>query len=174
MLVLSDHKKIQYFATTKQLTRHQDRWSEYLSGFNYLIQYHAGCLGTNLMLSLVMMMCILRVIMYMCWLILIISSRCLNPVSHCGPSSWTLPHFLFQSNRVSQGTPLHSHTLTDFGCTKHTLILQTSHGQYRRMGNSSCSKELSMSPTTWIPVWTSSAPTRPSPRRSPRHWQDSQ
>jgi len=47
VLVLSDHKNLQYFATTKQLTRFQVRWSEYLSGFNYLIRYHAGQLGTK-------------------------------------------------------------------------------------------------------------------------------
>src|SRR5882724_12142117 len=47
ILVLSDHKNLEYFATTKQLTRSQVRWSEYLSGFNYLIHYHAGRLGTK-------------------------------------------------------------------------------------------------------------------------------
>src|SRR5882724_8212468 len=33
--------------TTKQLTRRQVHWSEYLSGFNYLIHYRAGWLGTK-------------------------------------------------------------------------------------------------------------------------------
>src|SRR6266850_4623935 len=47
VLILSDHKNLEYFATTKQLTRHQVRWSEYLSGFNYLIRYRAGWLGTK-------------------------------------------------------------------------------------------------------------------------------
>src|SRR5882672_7212089 len=47
VLVLSDHKNLEYFATTKQLTCRQVRWSEYLSGFNYLIRYHAGWLGTK-------------------------------------------------------------------------------------------------------------------------------
>src|SRR5882724_5753690 len=47
VLVLSDHKNLEYFATTKQLTHHQVRWSEYLSGFNYLIRYRAGWLGTK-------------------------------------------------------------------------------------------------------------------------------
>ena len=42
VLVLSDHKNLEYFATTKQLMRRQVRWSEYLSGFNYLIRYRAG------------------------------------------------------------------------------------------------------------------------------------
>jgi len=47
VLVLSDHENLEYFATTKQLTHHQVCWSEYLSGFNYLICYHAGWLGTK-------------------------------------------------------------------------------------------------------------------------------
>ena len=47
MLVLSDHKNLKYFASTKQLTHRQVHWSEYLSGFNYLIWYRAGCLGTK-------------------------------------------------------------------------------------------------------------------------------
>ena len=47
VLVLSDHKNLEYFTTTKQLTRRQVRWSEYLSGFNYLIRYCAGRLGTK-------------------------------------------------------------------------------------------------------------------------------
>ena len=46
-LVLSDHKNLEYFATTKQLTRRQVCWSEYLSSFNYLICYRAGRLGTK-------------------------------------------------------------------------------------------------------------------------------
>src|SRR5882724_9254452 len=36
VLVLSDHKNLEYFTTTKQLTHRQVCWSEYLSGFNYL------------------------------------------------------------------------------------------------------------------------------------------
>jgi len=40
-------QELEYFATTKQLTRHQVGWSEYLSGFNYLIRYRAGRLGTK-------------------------------------------------------------------------------------------------------------------------------
>src|SRR5467141_4145866 len=47
VLILSDHKNLEYFATTKQLTHCQVHWSEYLSGFNYLICYHAGWLGTK-------------------------------------------------------------------------------------------------------------------------------
>src|SRR5882672_3021038 len=47
VLMLSDHKNLEYFATTKQLTCQQVCWSEYLSGFNHLIRYHAGWLGTK-------------------------------------------------------------------------------------------------------------------------------
>ena len=47
VLVLSNHKNLEYFATAKQLTRRQVCWSEYLSGFNYLIRYCAGCLDTK-------------------------------------------------------------------------------------------------------------------------------
>src|SRR5882724_6721499 len=47
VLVLSDHKNLEYFATTKLLTCRQVRWSEYLSRFNYLIRYRAGQLGTK-------------------------------------------------------------------------------------------------------------------------------
>src|SRR5882724_9128653 len=47
VLMLSDHKNLEYFATTKQLTCHQVCWLEYLSGFNYLICYHAMRLGTK-------------------------------------------------------------------------------------------------------------------------------
>src|SRR5467141_3766229 len=47
VLVLSDHKNLKYLATTKQLTCCQVHWSEYLSGFNYLIRYRAGWLGTK-------------------------------------------------------------------------------------------------------------------------------
>jgi hypothetical protein len=37
--VVTDHKNLEYFATTKQLTHRQARWSEYLSGFNYTVKY---------------------------------------------------------------------------------------------------------------------------------------
>jgi len=49
ILVLSDHKNLEYFTTTKQLTRHQVHWLEYLSRFNYLICYRAGQLVPNQM-----------------------------------------------------------------------------------------------------------------------------
>src|SRR5882724_3493696 len=47
VLMLSNHKNLKYFATTKQLTCRQVHWSEYLSRFNYMICYWEGWLGTN-------------------------------------------------------------------------------------------------------------------------------
>jgi hypothetical protein len=35
--VVTNHKNLEYFATTKLLTRHQARWSEFLSQFNMII-----------------------------------------------------------------------------------------------------------------------------------------
>ena len=37
--ILTDHRNLQYFMTTKQLSRCQPRWSEYLSYFNFVIQF---------------------------------------------------------------------------------------------------------------------------------------
>ena len=37
--VISDHKNLEYFMTTKQLNRRQVRWVEYLSRFNFIITY---------------------------------------------------------------------------------------------------------------------------------------
>ena len=44
--VVTDHKNLEYFSTTKVLTQRQARWSEYLSQFNLVI------LAQNQMLSL--------------------------------------------------------------------------------------------------------------------------
>jgi len=38
--MITDHKNLEYFMSTKQLSRHQARWSEFLSRFNYRIAYH--------------------------------------------------------------------------------------------------------------------------------------
>jgi len=46
--IVMDHKNLEYFSTTKILTRQQARWSEYLSQFNLVIRFHPGCLGTKL------------------------------------------------------------------------------------------------------------------------------
>jgi hypothetical protein len=43
--VLSDHKNLQYFTTTKQLSHRQARWAEYLSRFNFKIVYRPGKQG---------------------------------------------------------------------------------------------------------------------------------
>jgi hypothetical protein len=40
--MVTDHKNLEYFATTKLLTRHQARWSEFLSQFNMIIQFCPG------------------------------------------------------------------------------------------------------------------------------------
>lgn len=45
--VVTDHKNLEYFSTTKLLTRRQARWSEYLSGFNFVIRFRPGKLGTK-------------------------------------------------------------------------------------------------------------------------------
>ena len=45
--VITDHKNLEYFSTTKILSRCQARWSEFLSGFNMVIRFHLGCLGTK-------------------------------------------------------------------------------------------------------------------------------
>jgi len=45
--VVTDHKNLEYFSTTKVLTRRQARWSEYLSQFNLVIRFRPGHLGTK-------------------------------------------------------------------------------------------------------------------------------
>ncbi len=37
--MITNHKNLEYFMSTKQLSRHQARWSEFLSRFNYCIAY---------------------------------------------------------------------------------------------------------------------------------------
>jgi hypothetical protein len=44
--VVTDHKNLQYFATTKLLTRRHARWLEFLSQFNMIVRFHPGKLGT--------------------------------------------------------------------------------------------------------------------------------
>jgi hypothetical protein len=43
--VLSDHKNLEYFTTTKLLNRRQARWSQFLSQFNFKIVYRPGKAG---------------------------------------------------------------------------------------------------------------------------------
>ena len=40
--VLTDHNALEYFMTSKQLTRRQARWAELLSEYNFLIKYRPG------------------------------------------------------------------------------------------------------------------------------------
>ena len=45
--VVTDHKNLEYFCTTKILTRRQARWSEYLSQFNMIVRFRPGRLGAK-------------------------------------------------------------------------------------------------------------------------------
>src|SRR5580765_5826311 len=45
--VITDHKNLEYFSTTKILNRRQARWSEYLSQFNLVIRFRPGKLGAK-------------------------------------------------------------------------------------------------------------------------------
>jgi len=45
--VVMNHKNLEYFSTTKILTRRQARWSEYLSQFNLVIRFRPRRLGTK-------------------------------------------------------------------------------------------------------------------------------
>jgi len=45
--VVTDHKNLEYFLTTKILTHQQARWSEYLSQFNLIIHFCPRHLGTK-------------------------------------------------------------------------------------------------------------------------------
>ena len=40
--VLTDHKGLEYFITTKKLTPRQARWAEFLSEFNFKVTYQTG------------------------------------------------------------------------------------------------------------------------------------
>ena len=43
--IITDHKNLEYFSTTKTLSRQQARWSEYLSTFNMVICFRPGKLS---------------------------------------------------------------------------------------------------------------------------------
>src|SRR5258708_12042995 len=45
--MVTDHKNLEYFTTTKKLTRRQARWSEFLSQFNLSIHFHPSRLGAK-------------------------------------------------------------------------------------------------------------------------------
>jgi len=43
--VVTNHKNLEYFTTTKTLSHRQARWSEYLLAFNMVVQFRPGKLG---------------------------------------------------------------------------------------------------------------------------------
>jgi len=45
--VVTDHKNLEYFSTSKVLSRRQARWSEFLSQFNLVIRFRPGKLGAK-------------------------------------------------------------------------------------------------------------------------------
>lgn len=45
--VITDHRNLEYFTTTKLLNRRQARWSEFLSRFNFKIHYRPGKQGAK-------------------------------------------------------------------------------------------------------------------------------
>ena len=45
--IVTDHKNLKYFSTTKILTQRQVWWSKYLSQFNLVIRFFPGYLGTK-------------------------------------------------------------------------------------------------------------------------------
>ena len=45
--VVTDHKNLEYFSTSKVLTHWQARWSEYLCQFNLIIRFRPGKLGAK-------------------------------------------------------------------------------------------------------------------------------
>ena len=46
--VVTDHKNLEYFSTTKVLIQRQAQWSKHLFQFNLIIRFHPGHLGTKL------------------------------------------------------------------------------------------------------------------------------
>ena len=45
--VVTDHKNLEYFSTTKLLTCRQAHWSEYLNAINIVIRFHPGRLSAK-------------------------------------------------------------------------------------------------------------------------------
>ena len=45
--VITNHKNLEYFSTTKMLTQRQARWSEFLSQFSMVIHFRPGHLGAK-------------------------------------------------------------------------------------------------------------------------------
>ena len=46
--IVTDHKNLEYFSTTKVLTQRQAQWSKYLSQVNLIIRLHPGHLSIKL------------------------------------------------------------------------------------------------------------------------------
>ena len=46
--VITNHKNLKYFSTTKMLSCHQAQWSEYLSAFNMVACFWPGKLSEKL------------------------------------------------------------------------------------------------------------------------------
>ena len=46
-VLVMDHKNLEYFCTTRILSRRQAQWSTFLSGFNMVIRFWPGHLGTK-------------------------------------------------------------------------------------------------------------------------------
>ena len=41
-VILTDHKNLQYFITSKKLVERQIRWSQFLFEFNFKLKFRAG------------------------------------------------------------------------------------------------------------------------------------
>src|ERR1700722_20223698 len=47
VMIVTDHKNLEYFMTTKSLTKRQNRWAIFLSEFNFKIRYRPGGLNAK-------------------------------------------------------------------------------------------------------------------------------
>src|SRR5258706_9518314 len=46
--MVTDHKNLEYFMSSKKLSRHQARWAKFLGQFNMKVQFRLGRLGSKL------------------------------------------------------------------------------------------------------------------------------
>src|SRR5258707_3411985 len=46
--MVTDHKNLEYFTSSKKLLRHQARWAKFLGQFNMKVQFRLGRLGSKL------------------------------------------------------------------------------------------------------------------------------
>jgi len=93
VLVLSDHKNLEYFATTSSSPDDKSVGPNTFRGSIISFGTVQADLALNLMHSLVGMMCILKATTYMCWLTPITSSQSLNPASYLELWFSTQPHY---------------------------------------------------------------------------------